>query len=128
METYDIGIPAISSNIRDQEAMILYHSDAVKDAVDGEFVSSLDDALAPCNEVDVVPSALKAKDHCVVLLEHYQGYHIQRFVRADLEREAEGNTDAKWSTLDKNKKLIHVGRGWEKGGDAFKPVKLSLVS
>ena len=127
MSTYDLGMPKINTNIKNQEALILYHSSSsstMTDSPDGSLVP-LSDALAPCNQVDIIPSALKETDHCVVVLEHYQGYHVQRLVRAEVLQEGNDGKDQKWSKLDSSKELIHVGRGWEKGGDNFKPTKIS---
>jgi len=105
MSEYDFGIPPVASSPK--QGLLLFHSN-INNFHDGKFLD-LEPGLESCNEVDVITTNIASNDHCLVVLEHYQGYHVQRFVRA--RKEGENENGAVWSKIDSAAELQHVGRG-----------------
>ncbi|GMI29999.1 hypothetical protein TeGR_g2536 [Tetraparma gracilis] len=80
----DLGIPPLKGYRGNEQAMVMYHESAAPSSPSAP-------PLENCKEVDVVITKRNDKSHCLVVMEHYQAYHLHRFMR----KPAKGPADMK---------------------------------
>jgi hypothetical protein len=113
---FDLGTPPLKGYRGDEEAMVLFHGGAEPSSPGSA------DPLENCLELDVVITKRAEKNHCLLVMEHYQAYHLHRFMRLPPEKKGGGKSGA----AELKFPLRRVGRGMVKdGADNFAAPKLS---
>ena len=97
----DLGIPPLNDYKGDEQALLLYHGNAIPD--------DITDPLGKCVEVDVVITKRNDPNHCLLVMEHYQAYHVHRFMRLS-EGKGKGKAGTEFD-------LRRVSRGQRPNGE-----------
>ena len=135
---FDYGTPLDDKiDLGASEVIILYsHKDALpfsldpdrKNATvydDGNGIPMLGtrDATENCDSLNVVVTRAMGRLHqCVAIMEGYESYHIQRWMRISEESNLQG------AKFNKNLPLRHVSRGMQSNGeDNFHPPPTSVI-
>ncbi len=105
---FDLGVPPLKTYRGDETGILLHHRNSLP--------PSPESPLSQCTELDVVITRRNEPGHCLLLMEHYQAYHIHRFMRLP------SLSSKKGSPASPSHSLKRVSRGRQSNGaDASPP-------